>query len=87
MNHNEIREEFKKKFVNWKIHHKTTPCLKDEFVINEIADWWLDKFSSLKQELLLEIGEDEEIYSPLDSVRKEVNKEKARVRAIINKKL
>jgi len=50
----------------------------------EIENYWLDKFSSLKQELLLEVGEDEAEYEHEDFI---INEERARVRAIINKKL
>jgi hypothetical protein len=51
---------------------------------DKIQDWWLEKLSSLKQELLLEVGEDEAEYEHEDFI---INEERARVRAIINKKL
>lgn len=31
--------EFDKRFIGWKLHHKDVPCIKDEFVINEIKDF------------------------------------------------
>lgn len=33
------KEEFDKRFVSWKIHHSTSPCVKDTYVINEIQDF------------------------------------------------
>jgi hypothetical protein len=69
----------------------------------KVADWWLDKLSSLKQELLLEIGEDINHPDICEDCRnnllekqqmcdvgiraKFIDQERARVRAIINKKL
>ena len=32
-------KEFDEKFDGWKIHHKSVPCVKDEFVINEIKSF------------------------------------------------
>ena len=46
----EIKKEFALKFSNWKIHHKTSPCIKDDYVVTEIADWWLSKYESLIKE-------------------------------------
>ena len=47
-----------------------------------IADWWLEKFSSLKQELLLEIGEDRDIKEvvnkELEGIKREKRKRKER---------
>jgi hypothetical protein len=43
----EIEAEYEKKFKDWKIHHKTTPCIKDDFVINEIKAFFLSHYSEL----------------------------------------
>jgi len=33
------KRSFEKMFVNWKIHHKSVPCMKDDFVISEIKSF------------------------------------------------
>ena len=48
----EIKKEFALKFSNWKIHHKTSPCIKDDYVVTEIADWWLAKLRSREEEIV-----------------------------------
>jgi len=33
------KRSFEKMFVNWEIHHKSVPCMKDDFVISEIKSF------------------------------------------------
>ena len=66
--------------------------LSEEFNLSEKGEDKLRQmFASLKQELLLEVGEDATVIIPLSEIGKArlivQNQEKARVRAIINKKL
>jgi hypothetical protein len=101
MNHNEIREEFarvfrlhQKDFGNNPDLNKITNWWLDKLTLSYNAG--IEKSievvkTDLKQELLFEVGEDEAEYEHEDFLmlqqRISINEERARVRAIINKKL
>lgn len=36
---NNWKDDFRKSFINWKLHHYSVPCVKDEFVINEVESF------------------------------------------------
>ena len=33
------QEQFDKRMLNWKFHHKKTPCVNDEFAVNEVKQF------------------------------------------------
>jgi len=35
----EILKRFEEKFVGWKLHHKTSPCVNDNFALEEIKSF------------------------------------------------
>jgi hypothetical protein len=48
-------KRFDEKMKNWKFHHKTTPCLKDDYALNEIKQFFRHSTTQLVEKIKGEV--------------------------------